>query len=311
MKDCIRLGSGTIAFPDGTIAFRSVADYFEAKAHVLGPDHIEITAKRPYLYHEGTEEDLTKAQQQLLKRILRDGPDEPTEEQLAERKALSLKVAANRAKTRVRKLCKTMGADTLLTMTYRANQTDLPLMKAHIKAFVRRCRKFWPDFSAVAAYEPQQRGAWHCHMAMANIPQSFIVKGSNGQYGRVKSYNLIRDQWRRVTGELGGNIDVSRRKRSSKKSPAAIAAYLSKYIMKAFETGAAWSNRYTRFGGENPPRALDMGRFACARDMLVQLYGLVDEAKDICQSVYSAFGDWFFLAAESSAGRKKGPSGGL
>ena len=41
-----------------------------------------------------------------------------------------------------------------------------------------------------------------------------------------------------VAKELGGNVDVARRKSTAKRSPARIASYISKYITKAFEEGA-------------------------------------------------------------------------
>jgi hypothetical protein len=76
-------------------------------------------------------------------------------------------------------------------------------------------------------------------------------------------------------------------------------------MVKAFEEGEAFSNRYTRFGGENPPPAVSLGRYVDPCAMLADLYGLVGSADTIVSAVYSPFGDWFFLAAEAPGGRKK------
>lgn len=300
MKDCIRLQGGALVAPDGAVYFRQVAEWFEVKAQSLGPDHFEASAKRPAYYVEGTEEELTDFQRRQLEAIRSGRYPEPTEAEKAAQRALSCRVAANRAKTKVRKLCKTMGADSMLTLTYRANQTDLALCKQHVKAFVRRCRRFWPAFTAVAAFEEQSRGAWHVHMAMAHVPTWFLVRNGAGVPTRVRSYNVIRDAWRRTVGDLGGNIDVARKKRASKKTPAQIAAYLSKYMLKAFEAGVAYSNRYTRFGGAEPPKPELLGRYREVLQAMVDLYALTDADARVCTAVYSEFGDWFFMAAERS-----------
>lgn len=300
MRNLIRIDSNMLASPEGEFYEVRTADYFEAKVHVLGGSQIEVSAKKPRLWREVLYEDLTDKQKAWWKRYLREGGKEHfTEQELAEKKERSLRIAANRAKTRVRKLCKVMQADTMLTLTYRGNQEDLELCKRHLKAFVRRCRVFWPGFTAVSTFEQQKRGAWHVHMAMANIPQSFMHKTENGSFGKVKSFNLIRDQWRRVVGDWGGNIDVARRKRNSRKSPAQIASYLSKYMLKSFADVEAGAHRYIRHGGDNVASPIDLGRFADARHMIAELYAVLDVDMSVVSAVYSPFGDWFFMAAES------------
>lgn len=300
MKDFIRLQGGALVAPDGAVYFRQVADWFEVKAQSLGPDHFEATAKRPSYYVEGTEGDLTDFQRRQLSAIRSGRYPEATEAEIAAKKALSVRVAANRAKTKVRKLCKTTSVTSMLTLTYRENQTDRSLCQKHVKAFVRRCRAFWPSFAAVAAYEQQKRGAWHVHMAMAQVPTWFLVKNAAGVPTRVRSYNVIRDAWRRSVGDLGGNIDVSRKKRASQKTPAQIAAYLSKYMLKDFEEGEAYVNRYTCYGALQPPPPVTLGNYPDALSVMVDLYALTDADARVCTAVYSDFGDWFFLAAERS-----------
>lgn len=291
MQDVIRLHGGALVFPDGAVAFRQVADWFKVSAHPLGPSQIELTAKRPTYYVEGTEDDLTNDQKAQLRAIRSGVAPEPTEAEIEARRALSLRVAANRAKTRVRKFCKVIRADSLLTLTYRVNMQDLQRCKRHLREFVRRLRRVCPNFRAVATFERQKRGAWHVHLA---TPRLVLVAGEG-----VKSYNLIRAIWRSVTGEDGGNIDVSRRYRAGRMSAAKIAAYISKYIVKAFEEGESESNRWTRFGEMEIPPALDLGVIRCAREMIESLYQLLDPGFEVATAIYSRFGDWFYLAAES------------
>ncbi len=157
-----------------------------------------------------------------------------------ERKFANLERAARRAATRVRHLCKVAGVDTLLTLTYRENMRDWSTLKRHMKEFNRRMSKLIPGWFYVSAFERQDRGAWHAHMAVHRLPPELAAKGGV----RVKSFNVVRAVWRAVTGELGGNIDVQSRKRNSRRAPSRIAAYLSKYMTKAFADGDAWSNRF-------------------------------------------------------------------
>lgn len=168
-----------------------------------------------------------------------------------ERKVANLERAAQRAKTRVRHLCKAAGVDTLLTLTYAANMTDWEMLKRHMKEFNRRMARIIPGWFYVSAFERQQRGAWHAHMAVHRLPRELSLRPGV----KLKSFNVVRAVWRAVTGELGGNIDVQARKRNSKRCPSRIAAYLSKYMTKAFAEGDPWSNRFSSSKGVKVPKA--------------------------------------------------------
>ena len=168
-----------------------------------------------------------------------------------ERRQANLERAANRAKTRVRHLCKASGVDTLLTLTYQANMTDWAMLKRHVKEFNRRMARLLPGWFYVAAFERQERGAWHVHMAVHRLPKELQAKPGV----KVKSFNVIRAVWRAVVGDLGGNIDVSAHKRNSRRAPSKVAAYLSKYMVKAFADGDAWSNRFSSSKGVTVPKA--------------------------------------------------------
>lgn len=168
---------------------------------------------------------------------------------IEERKEANLERAAQRAKTRVRHLCKAAGVDTLLTLTYAANMCDWATLKRHMKEFNRRMARIIPGWFYVAAFERQQRGAWHAHMAVHRLAPELELRPGV----KLKSFNVIRAVWRAVTGELGGNIDVQSRKRNSQRAPSRIAAYISKYMTKAYAEGDPWSNRFSSSTGVSVP----------------------------------------------------------
>jgi len=136
-------------------------------------------------------------------------------------------VASRRAKSQVRKRCKMIQADTMLTLTYRENMTDEDRLQRDVKAFVKRLRALGP-FEYVLAVEEQKRGSLHVHMAC----QSFPAWMTNQDGVRVKSYNLIRALWRAVVGRDNGNVDLTKPRSNGAHR---IACYISKYVAKAFE----------------------------------------------------------------------------
>lgn len=137
--------------------------------------------------------------------------------------------SARRASKTVRHRVKAIQADRMLTLTYRANQTDWEQLTRDFKLFVRRMRKAFPSFEYVAVPERQKRGAWHMHIAIK---------------GRLNA-KIVRSVWLSVVRE--GNIDITnpykyRRYRHK------LAVYLSKYLSKAFLEGdlfmrRVWSSR--------------------------------------------------------------------
>lgn len=161
---------------------------------------------------------------------------------------------ARRAKQRVRWLVKALGADQMLTLTYRDNVTDYAEAKKHFQRFTAICRREWPRWKHVAAPERQARGAWHWHIA---------VKG-------WQNYDKLRGFWWRAMGHrvafsedgkpvlldlpsgsehTPGNVQgVSARSRGRKvRSWRAdrLASYVGKYVGKAIGAdgldGAAYS----------------------------------------------------------------------
>lgn len=270
------------------IYVREATDRCTVKAYDLGGGQVEIVGQRVYQYRPLDEFDMGYSGWQIGDFV----PDK-TPEEIAEREEKNRERAAKRATANVRRLCKVMGANTLLTLTYRANQTDLALCKKHLKEFVRRIRTVLPKFQAVAAFERQERGAWHVHMAVERIPADLLAKGV-----KLKSFNLIRRIWRSVVGELEGNIDVSAGKRNQTRSAARIAGYISKYITKAFEEGDAFVNRWTKFGDCKVPKAIDFGQCGSERVAFEVAFNLIAADQVVRNMCRSRFGDFFFIVVE-------------
>lgn len=266
----------------------------------LGNGHREAVIQRAIDWEESGPLDPDS----IAAQVLRGEREDPNQR---EKDEANRKRSARRAKTRVRRLCKAQGCDTLLTLTYKANQRDLQLAKRHFQLFTRRMqRALSPDggvtpgsFVYVAAFEPQKRGAWHIHVATHALPRELPAK--NGV--RVKSFGVVRAIWRSVTAELGGNIDQSRRKAWSKRSPARMAGYLSKYIMKAFEEGADHSKRYLASRCEIPDRVRMEFVAASLADLIALAVGeFCGEDRILCSSWVSRFGDTVYLAGEAPPG---------
>ncbi len=212
-----------------------------------------------------------------------------------DKREANIRRAARRAKSKIRQRCKAQGLDSLLTLTYRANQTDRALCEAHLKAFLRRLRAAIPGFAYVAFFEPQKRGAWHVHMAVRKLPLKLAA--TNGV--AVKSFNVVRSIWRSVVGEFGGNIDLGRWKGNARKSAAKCAAYISKYCLKAYADGETGSKRYRASSVEVPsPDTLQFqaGSLAELIDMVVSWVG--EDSRDLATSWLSPFRDCYFVASE-------------
>lgn len=159
-------------------------------------------------------------------------------------------VAARRAKSQVRKRCKMIGADQMLTLTYRENMQDMERLQADVKAFVNRIRALGP-FEYVLAVEEQDRGALHVHMAC----QAFPAWMKNADGVKVKSYNLIRSIWRSVVGRDNGNVDLTKPRSNGAHR---IACYISKYVAKTFEDAVFNAKSYWCSRGIPKPKIVKL-----------------------------------------------------
>lgn len=127
--------------------------------------------------------------------------------------------SVRRARSRLRRLILSAGADHLLTLTYRDNITDFEQACTDLNKFVRIVKGKLPDWIYIAVAEQQKRGAWHWHMAVC---------------GR-QDVEFLRTTWRHVVCE--GNIDVRPPKGTGKQRLLGLVKYLGKYLAKGFQEG--------------------------------------------------------------------------
>lgn len=284
---------------DGIPFYGKSGNHLKVKAYDLGNGHIEVTASRTVEWQEcNWDAQVWESYHDAVAAKMA----EPGYEE--EKRIKHAEQCARRAKKRVRQLCKVMGVDTMLTLTYRANQQCLALCKKHLREFTRRIRRVLPDFSFVGAFERQDRGAWHVHMATRRIPVSMADRNRQNAV-KLKSFNVIRSIWRSVTGELGGNIDVSRRKVHAHRSPAQIASYIAGYITKEYAEGEKWSNRWTKYGEGEVPEPVALGFVSTPLEAVELAYALLGEEHSIAAERLDRFKDWFVLHAELRPDVKK------
>jgi len=133
---------------------------------------------------------------------------------LADQEARTLR----RAKRVCADRCVALGADMLLTLTYKRNEESLTASCDHVAKFVAAIRARVPEWKMVGAAERQKRGAVHWHLA---------VKG-------WQKLDLLWDTWLRIIGEPVREQQVNL-KEFKGRSAGAIGRYIAKYIGKGFE----------------------------------------------------------------------------
>lgn len=170
-----------------------------------------------------------------------------------EKRLTALRRNARRAKTMCRRVIITERFDELLTLTYRENQQDRALCKAHFKEWVRRMKRALGGFRFCASFERQERGAMHVHIATHKLPQHAKYKGV-----KVKAWQVGTRIWRDIVGADNGMCYVGGATKNGGKrrnlSLAKMAGYVSKYILKDFEDHPEESNRYSRSNGTVVPK---------------------------------------------------------
>jgi hypothetical protein len=236
-------GPGHRFFTDGTFQRRSETPV-RSRATIYDLGHAQIEAVlRPI--HDWLEvEPLTAAALADAVKARLDAPP-LTDEEMADRVERNQDRSCRRSRSKVRRLVKFKRLDSMLTLTYQDVQADRQLAQRHLTAFVRRVRKFIPDFEYVAVDELQKRGAYHWHLAVRKLQAGFWVRGVY-----VHSWRLFRAIWRSVI-KGGGNIDVQAAGKPGR-GVHKLAGYLTKYISKGFLTSKKNQNRYQTSGHDVP-----------------------------------------------------------
>lgn len=233
--------------------------------------------------------------------------DEPDPERdavwLEERRALSLRKAAQRAKRECRRVIIAEGFDELLTITTR-EVYDAVTFKRYFKEWVRRMRRALGGvFRYCAGFEPQERGAYHAHVACFKLPRHVVHKGV-----KVQGWRLGTEVWRSVVGADNGLVYVGGKSRTGLPrrqafTLAKMAAYVSKYIMKDYEKLPPGSNRYSRSNGVAIP---EVERIRLTDCTFAELVALTFEASDMEVVVSHRVGRWrdsLWLCTERRRGR--------
>lgn len=251
---------------DGTLYKRHDKPYaHDIKVHDLGHGHTEAIVLPRYGWSEvcalSPLAGLDYAQE-----LLRVASEPLSEAEQLDKLTCNRERSTRRARTRVRRLAKSKGLTTLLTLTYRENMTDRARMQRDLDVFLKRVRRVITGFQYVCVFERQKRGAWHAHIAVQKVLSHYKSKGK-----LVRSYDLLRSMWRGVVGADNGNVDVSRNKRVAR-STAKLAAYLSKYIGKTFDQAEKHVNAYSASEGGAPPPLT----FRCAGNLIDGIAGLYE-----------------------------------
>lgn len=185
----------------------------------------------------------------------------------------SLRTSIERSKRMIRKRCKQIGADRMLTLSTRANEMSIEVFSKWWDEFRRRLSKVI-DFHYVAVVERQQRGAWHIHIAVRGRQDWKLIRSvwlsvlrKSGTDGAM--YDSIKDfeKWCRFR-KIGGKGRAMRH---------LIATYIAKYVGKGvhevgFNKKRYWSSKgivlpetttYTHLGTESSRSEAVAAAYAC------------------------------------------------
>lgn len=128
------------------------------------------------------------------------------------------KRARARATGEIRRKCLSIGADHLVTLTYRDNVESRERVLTDLERLRRMLSRGGYSMPYVAVLECQKRGAIHPHLA---------VRG-------FQDIRLLRRCWYKIVGKAQGQVNVKGPRPGT--SPVKLARYLSKYISKDIDS---------------------------------------------------------------------------
>lgn len=143
------------------------------------------------------------------------------------------RVALARARRELRWALISIGADHLLSCTFRENLADMREALKVWAYFIKLVAARYPLWKFAAVMELQERGAIHFHAG---------VKG-------FQDVKYLRTCWLRAAGDHGGNIDVQGQRRrwsggGKGWNRRGLCSYMAKYLGKAFEWMVKGSRRF-------------------------------------------------------------------
>jgi len=146
------------------------------------------------------------------------------------------KRARARATGEIRRKCLAIGADHLVTLTYRNNVADRERVLSDLESLRRMLSRNGYPMPYVAVLECQKRGAIHPHLA---------VRG-------FQDIRLLRRCWYKIVGKAQGQVNVKGPRPGT--SPIKLARYISKYLSKDID---------------RQPRAFEEHRYFCSLGIAV------------------------------------------
>jgi len=199
-----------------------------------------------------------------------------TADEVATKADKSVRTSIERSKRMIRKRCKQIRADRMLTLSTRVNETRIEVWSKWWDAFRRRLNNI-QAFHYVAVLERQKRGAWHIHIAVS---------------GR-QNWKLLRSVWISVVGKTGTDGAVNDSIRSYNKRCVfrkvggkgramrhLIATYIAKYVGKGANDIGFNKKRYWSSKGVVLPETTTyahLGAESGAGDAVAAAYRCVDE----------------------------------
>ena len=170
--------------------------------------------------------------------------------------------SVRRARQKLRWAIKCIGADRLLTLTFRDNVTDYAQADAALTRFINMCKREWPtawQFTAVPEIQESRAATtgfrvWHFHLALRGW---WNIKKLRGFWYRALGCRVI---WSADGSPVladqsvtPGSVNISDPKRGGRGrrvwAVASIASYLAKYVGKSMaseDLGGKPSYRSTR-----------------------------------------------------------------
>lgn len=133
---------------------------------------------------------------------------------------------ARRAKSTVIDKAIQAGMNSLHTLTFKENVTDLDEALRCFDLYRRKCSKLLKGWRYVVCWQQQKRGAWHFHLATYRLPRYLTDKGV-----KINSWDVMRKLWRQCAGIYGGNFDeVKQERRNGSRMPLKRAGQIARYI---------------------------------------------------------------------------------
>ena len=206
----------------------------------------------------------------------REALQDETEQDVSTKADKSLRTSVERSKRMIRKRCKQIRADRMLTLSTRANETRIEVWAKWWDEFRRRLNRV-QEFHYVAVLERQKRGAWHIHIAVS---------------GR-QNWKLLRSIWLSVIGKAGTDGAVNDSIKGFKKLCVfrkvggkgramrhLIATYIAKYVGKGANDVGFNKKRYWTSKGIVLPEMTTyahLGPELGRSDAVAAAYACVDE----------------------------------